>query len=286
MKIGSFKILGTLGTGAHSTILHIRRDLDQKAYALKVVSIDDPEEDNKFKEQAEHEWSVLQKLDHPNIIKGLALEYSKNWLFRVTKLHLLLEYGFGKTLDNVKGLNIPRTVEIFQKVASAMVHLHRREIFHGDLKPNNVLLGPGGVLKVIDFGLAHIKGQAKGRIQGTPEYIAPETVKQKMVNERTDIFNFGATMYRMFSWKLPPTVMGNVDSGGVLDAKIWQHQLKPVAEINPAIPENLAQLIHKCMSYQASGRPERFGEILTALEEIRESLPSDPEDLLNDMESV
>ena len=204
MKIGSFKILGTLGTGAHSIIFHIRRDLDQKAYALKVVSIDDPEEDNKFKEQVEHEWDVLQKLDHANIIKGLALEYSKNWLFRVTKLHLLLEYGLGKTLDNVKGLNIPRTVEIFQKVASAMVHMHRREIFHGDLKPNNILLAPGGVLKVIDFGLAHIKGQAKGRIQGTPEYIAPETVKQKIVNERTDIFNFGATMYRMFSWKLPP----------------------------------------------------------------------------------
>lgn len=286
MKIGPFKIIGTLGTGAHSTILQIRRDSDPKTYALKVVPIEDPEEDLKYRDQAEHEWEVLQSLDHPNILKGYALELIKDWLFRVKKLHLLLEYVPGKTLDNVRGLNIPRTLEIFQKVASALVHMHRRGVFHADLKPNNIMLAPGGVLKVIDFGLAHIKGKNKGRIQGTPEFIAPETVKQKIVNERTDIFNFGATMYRMFTWKAPPTVMGNPETGGVLDVKIWQNQLKPARELNPALPESLSNLIHSCMSYSSNNRPERFGEILTELEQIRETLPSGPDDILENMDAV
>jgi serine/threonine protein kinase len=286
MKIGPFNILGTLGTGAHSTILKIRRDSDPKTYALKVVQIDDPEEDLKYKAQVEHEWEVLNSLDHPNILKGYTLEVIKDWFFRVKKLHLLLEYVPGQPLDNAKGLNIPRTVEVFQKVAAAMVHMHRRGIFHADLKPNNIMLAPGGVLKVIDFGLAHIKGTEKGRVQGTPEFIAPETVKQKVVNERTDIFNFGATMYRMFTWKVPPTVIGNPETGGLLDVKLWQNQLKPARELKPALPENLANLIHSCMSFLPGGRPERFGEILSELEQIREALPSGPDDTLENMDAV
>ncbi len=56
-----------------------------------------------------------------------------------------------------------------------------------------------GKVKLIDFGTAWLKGEDKGRIQGTPQYIAPEQVTDKVVNERTDMYNFGATMYRMFT---------------------------------------------------------------------------------------
>lgn len=285
MNIGSFKIIATLGSGAHSTILQIRRNNDPRNYALKVVNIEDPEEDMKFKDQAEHEFEVLQKLDHPSIIKAHAFELVKDWLFRVKKVHLLLEYIPGKTFDEVRGLNLSRTVEAFRKVASAMVHMHRREICHGDLKPNNIMIAPGGIVKVIDFGLSHIKGQPKGRIQGTPEYIAPETVKHQQVSERSDIYNFGATMYRMFTWKLPPPVMSG-DSGGALDPKIWQKHFKPPRELNPAIPERLGKLIEFCMNYNAMQRPERFGEILSELEEIQSELPKDPTETLESMESV
>jgi len=285
MNIGSFKILATLGSGAHSTILQIRRNNDPRNYALKVINIEDPEEDLKFKVQAEHEFEVLQKLDHPNIIKAFALELVKDWLFRVKKVHLLLEFIPGKTFDEVRGLSVPRTLEAFRKIASAMVHMHRREVYHGDLKPNNIMIAPGGIVKVIDFGLSHIKGQSKDRIQGTPEYIAPETVKHKMVNERSDIFNFGATMYRMFTWKLPPAMMSG-ESGGALDPKIWQKNFKPPREVNPAIPEKLAKLIERCMSYNALDRPERFGEVLSELEEISSEFPTDPNDTLESMDQV
>src|ERR1700756_4423103 len=93
-KIGKFQVLGTLGTGAHSTILHIRRNADAKHYALKVVPIHGPKE-LKFLEQARHEFRVAQMLDHPNLIKIHALEVKRDWLFRARKVHLLIDFVNG-----------------------------------------------------------------------------------------------------------------------------------------------------------------------------------------------
>src|SRR5947208_3311801 len=72
LKIGKFQVIGTLGQGAHSTILHIRRSADSKNYALKVVPIGEPE-DKKYLEQARHEFEVARKFDHPNLIKIYSL---------------------------------------------------------------------------------------------------------------------------------------------------------------------------------------------------------------------
>src|SRR5688500_2392050 len=105
--IGKFQILATLGKGAHSTILHIRRSSDSKQYALKVVPIEDKDE-QKYLEQARHEFRVAQMLDHPNLLKVYILEEQKDWLRRVRKAQLLIEYVNGETLDKKRGLTIPR----------------------------------------------------------------------------------------------------------------------------------------------------------------------------------
>src|SRR5262249_54176309 len=177
MRIGNFQVVATLGSGAHSTILHIRRSADAKNYALKVVPITGAE-DGKFLEQARHEFRVGQMLDHPNLIKVYALETPRDWLFRIRKVHLLIEYVNGKTLDTFPRIPLPQLVQVFEKVAAAMVHMHRRGVYHGDLKPNNIMLNRTGDVKIIDYGLAWIRGESKGRIQGTPEYMAPEQVRQ------------------------------------------------------------------------------------------------------------
>src|SRR5688572_9957132 len=122
-KIGQFQILGKLGTGAHSTILHIRRAADGKQYALKVVPLES-KDDHKFYRQAEHEFEVAQKFRHANLIKVYALETPRDWLFRVRKCHLLIEYVNGKTLDVIPHLPVPRLVQVFQKIASGLQHMH------------------------------------------------------------------------------------------------------------------------------------------------------------------
>ena len=206
-------------------------------------------------------------LDHPNLIKIYALEAQRNWLFRTRKVHLLIEYVNGQTLDMLKKLSIADLLDVFVQVSAAVNHMHRRGVFHADLKPNNIMLSRSGEVKVIDFGLAWIKGEDKGRLQGTPEYMAPEQVSHSLVNERTDIFNFGATMYRLTTWRLPPSCM--IEQGSLpLDAKNWKRLLKPVQDCNAEAPSALCDLIHRCLSYKAHDRPMRMHDVKSELEQI------------------
>jgi len=279
--IGDFQVLGTLGSGANSQILHVRRSKDSKQYALKVVPLES-KDDQKYLEQAQHEFRVAGMLDHPNLVKIYALETPRDWLFRVRKAHLLIEYVNGKTLDTIKGLSVPRLVLVFKAMAEAMVHMHRRGVFHADLKPNNVMLSRTGEVKIIDYGLAWVRGEKKERVQGTPEYMAPEQSKGGTVNERTDIYNLGATMYRMLTWRLPPSTL---PTGGVaLDAKVFQNLLKPVQELAPQTPPELCDLVHRCLSFKPQMRPERMSEIQGALDHLADELVQTPEDRLEAME--
>lgn len=283
-KIGPFQVLNKLGEGAHSTIMQIRRNADGRQYALKIVKIE-KEDDQKFLEQAEHEFEVARKLDHPNLIKIHALERIKSFVFfgGVKEVRQLIEYVNGKTLDTFKIIPVPMMLQIFRDVASALVMMHRRNICHGDIKPNNIMLSRNGNVKVIDYGLAWIKGQEKHRIQGTPEYMAPEQVK-KMVNEKTDIFNFGATMYRMVTWKHIPPVLPQGDHSVPLDEDAWKRQYKPVQAHCNTCPPALAQIIDNCLAYRSSHRPESMGEIHQHLQLLVQKQVKSEDDQLSSWE--
>lgn len=267
-SIGKYTVLGTLGKGAHSTILHIRRAADSREYALKTVPVGGPDE-NKFLDQAKHEYRVAQLLGHGNLIKVYALELHKDWLFRVKRAEVLIEYVNGKPLDAVP---VPQDqlVVVFAQIAAGLAHMHRRNVFHADLKPNNILYGKRGEVKIIDYGLAWLKGERKDRVQGTPEYMAPETVKSKVVNERSDIYNLGATMYRLTTHQLPPSVVPTADSLR-MSSKVFESRLTPVGELNKGAPKALCDLIHACLAYNPEKRPTRVGEVLDALRGIAEA---------------
>jgi serine/threonine protein kinase len=270
-RIGKYTVQNQLGTGAHSTILQISRHEDGKQYALKIVSIDGPDE-KKFLDQAEHEFRVAQLLEHPNLIKIHSLETQTDWLFRVKKVLLLIEFVPGKTLDKVPALSLKKLLPVFVQIASGLVHMHRRGVYHADLKPGNIMLNMRtGQAKILDYGLATIKGEAKGRVQGTPEYMAPEQFAHRTVNEKTDIFNFGATMYRLVTFKLPPSLAP--DAGSVqLNAKVYAKMLTPVSQCNAAAPPELCDLIRQCLEFNPEQRPERMSVIQGALDKLADEL--------------
>jgi serine/threonine protein kinase len=277
-RIGKHRILATLGKGAHSTIHHIRRSEDARQYALKVVSLDKAEH-QKFLEQARHEFRVGQMFDHPNLLKVYALETESDWLLRVRKALLLLEYVNGKPLDEIPCLTLAQRLQVLLAVSAGLVHMHKKGVCHGDMKPNNVMVSRTGEVKVIDYGLAWIKGQPKGRIQGTPEYMAPETFDKGVVNERTDIYNFGATMYRVVSGGLPPGVFAE-GSNLPIDSETFAQLLKPVNEANPKAPKPLCELIHRCISFDPAKRPERMSMVQGVLDRLVEALVKTPADKL------
>lgn len=272
-SIGKHAVSRTLGQGAHSTIYQIRRDEDAREYALKVVEIADKDE-LKFYEQLKFEHRVAGMLDHPNIIKLHCLETEKTWLMQVKKANLLVEFVNGKTLDELPVMPFPKLVHVFRQIAAGLAHMHRRGVFHADMKPNNVMLSRGGQVKIIDLGLAWIKGEPKDRVQGTPEYMAPETAKAKVVNELTDIYNFGATMYRLTTWKLPPAALSG---GQVIHGKEWKALYQKVATVQPNAPGSLGELIDQCCQYKPEQRPERMTDIAQRLEDIQAEV-GEPED--------
>jgi serine/threonine protein kinase len=265
-RIGKFTVLGTLGSGAHSSILHVRRAEDEREYALKLVSIDE-KDDLKYLEQAKHEFRVGQMLNHPTLVKVHAFETEGGWLSGPKKAKLLLEYVPGQTMDKIPLLKMAKLLRVLERIADALTHAHKHGVFHADLKPNNLIYERGTRVKVLDYGLAWIKGEPKNRVQGTPEYMAPETFAHKLINERTDLYNFGATMYRLATLQLPPCWASGEDSLP-MTSKVFRSQLKPVREANPLVPEGLADLIHHCLQPDANKRPERMSEVQGVLDQL------------------
>jgi serine/threonine protein kinase len=265
-RIGKFQILQTLGAGAHSSILKVRRADDSREYALKVVSIDD-EDDKKYLDQIRHEHRIGKMLDHPCLMKVYCLETESDWLFRVKKAKLLIEYVPGTTLDKAPLLKMTKMLRVFERMAAGLAHMHSKGVYHADLKPNNIMLGRGVTVKILDYGLARVQGDPpRDRVQGTPEYIAPETAEHKLINERTDIYNLGATMYRVATYQLPPRILS--PDGVILDKKTFKSQFVPVNELNKSAPAALSDLIKRCLSYNAHKRPERVSDIHQELERL------------------
>jgi serine/threonine protein kinase len=279
-KIGKFTVLNTLGSGAHSSILHIRRDADSKEYALKLVPIED-RDDRKFLEQARHEFRVAQMLDHPTLVQVYCFETDAGWFSGPTKARLLLELCPGTTMDRLPLVRMPKLLRVFERIADALTHMHKRGLYHADLKPNNLIYESGTRVKIIDFGLAWVKGEPKDRVQGTPEYMAPETVEHKLVSERTDIYNLGATMYRLTTLQLPPSWV-TVGTTLPISKKQFKELLKPVRSLNPLVPGGLADLIHHCLEPNALKRPERMSEVQGTLDQLADEAAaqlSDPGEL-------
>lgn len=265
-KIGKFTILNTLGSGAHSRILHVRRADDDREYALKLVNIESKEE-MKYLEQAKHEFRVGQMLNHPNLVKVYAFETEGGWFSGPKKAKLLIEYVPGKTMDKLPLQRMAKLCRIFERIADGLTHMHKQGVYHADLKPNNLILERGTRVKVLDYGLAWIKGEPKDRIQGTPEYIAPETVTHKLINERTDIYNFGVTMYRLVTLALPPSWHSGPDELPMTSG-VYKQAYKPVKAANPLVPDGLAELIEQCLRHNANKRPERMSVIQGQLDQL------------------
>jgi eukaryotic-like serine/threonine-protein kinase len=246
-----YRVVNALGTGAGSSILLISdKTAGGKRYALKVVRKQEPE-DEVYVQQALTEFEAAKKLNHPAIAKVYDCRLKKSW-FKVKGVELLMEYVDGKTLDEIEAPEMGQLVLMFCHVASAMTHMHRRGVYHGDLKPGNIMLAKTGQVKLIDFGTAWVRGQDKNRIQGTPQYIAPEQATEKVVNDKTDIYNLGATMYRMFT--------GRFAQPGIPKAG-EDRKLVPPIKINPRIPGTLNEIILASLSLDPARRPAGMFEI-------------------------
>lgn len=263
-QLFGYDVLSLVGEGAGSLIYCVSDTRTNQIYALKHV-VRSTDKDVRFVEQLEAEHAVGQNVRHPGLRRTFDLKINRSLLLRTTEAALVMEMFDGEPLES----NVPRRnseiVKIFIKVAQALDALHRMGYVHCDLKPNNILINSERQVKVIDLGQSCSIGDRKQRIQGTPDYIAPEQVKCLALTTRTDVFNFGATLYWSLTGSKLPTLftLKRGDNSFLLD-----NAIKSPKDLNPTVPDALSNLVMECVRTNPSKRPNDMGDLAKRLEII------------------
>lgn len=261
--IEGYRVLKEVGQGAASIIYLVQDPKTKHIWALKHVEKKDPK-DQRFLDQAEAEYKIASELNHPSIRKIDRLIKKKANLISTKELFLVMEYVDGISEERQPPRTFTKAVDIFHQVASALAHMHDHGYVHADMKPNNIMVA-GEVAKIIDLGQSCKIGTVKERIQGTPDYIAPEQVHRRAITPKTDIYNLGATMYWTFTRRHIPTALAKSDAlvGSLEDHLI--EKPKPVNELNPRVHPRLAELIMQCVEIDPDKRPESMAVVADRL---------------------
>ena len=261
--VEGFRVLAEVGRGAASVIYLVQDPKTKHIWALKQVE-KQTEKDQRFLDQAEEEAKVAQAVNHPSLRK-IQKVIKKGSFLAVKELFLLMEYVDGISLEKHPPAPFESAVDIFEQTAEALSAMHERGYVHADMKPNNIIVSEEGRVKVIDLGQSCAIGTVKPRIQGTPDYIAPEQVHRRPITPRTDIYNFGATMYFVLTRQHVPTALAKGDSlMGSLDNNLIAKP-KPAIELNPRVPTKLNDLVMHCVEVEPEARPASMHEVTDRL---------------------
>jgi serine/threonine-protein kinase len=262
-KLLNFEVLERLGEGARSTIYAVMDPLTRQTFALKHVIRSDPK-DIRFIEQMESEFAISKQFTHPNLRRSYDLKINKSMLLKVTEAFLIMELFVGKALDVFIPVGLVEIIDSFLQTAHGLKAMHVMGYAHCDIKPNNILRDDQGRIKVIDFGQSAKIGTIKERIQGTPDFIAPEQVARRPISVQTDVFNLGATLYWALTGKHIPTlytVNKKGENSFLLDTRIDSPQ-----DLNPRVPNALSNLVMECIATKPQKRPADMDQVVTRLE--------------------
>lgn len=290
--LGQYRILDRLGHGAMGTVFKAVHTGMGRIVALKVLKLSNIRDKQQLL-QFEREIRVLAQMQHPNIV----MAYDAN---RGRGVHfLVMEYVPGKTLQQLveeKGpLPTGLAANLLSQAASALDYAHERGLVHRDIKPSNLLItrnrvgkssatsstarkGSDYVLKILDFGLAHlregrisrlvesaIRQSRAGQIYGTADFMSPEQGRDfHQVDIRSDLYSLGCTFYYALTGQVP-------FPGDTAMEKLVKHlteEPRPLRELRPEVPESLAQIVHRLMAKAPEDRFQTPAELLVALEPI------------------
>ena len=261
-QIAGFDIISTLGEGAHSTIYEVRDKSGQRLVLKRVVK-EGPSQ-QRFIDQALREHEVAAKIDHPRVRKSLKVIKQRN-VIRVSEVLVLMEMVDGVTLEKYQPKDLIITCEIFRQAAEGLQAMHEAGYVHADIKPNNIMLTKTDGVKLIDFGQSCKSGTTKERIQGTPDYIAPEQVKREPITEQTDMFNLGASFYWILTGKHVPTLIPKKSKGVTLKSDEPARDCPPVIELNPEVSPALSSLVMNCIEHKPQNRPQSMAQVMDRL---------------------
>lgn len=230
--------------------------------ALKILKKEfcyDEEFINRFKNEA----AAAQKLSHPNIVAIYDMGNDEDIQY------IVMEYIDGLSLDELikakKRLPWRNTLKISAQILSAVDHAHKNKIIHRDIKPLNVMITAEGEVKLTDFGIARAVSSATKSAAndsaGSVHYLSPEQIRGGFVDERSDIYSIGITMYEMITGNVPY----DGDSHVSIAMKHIDGKIKPPSEVDPKIPYGVSDLIVLATKKETNKRFQSAGEMYDQL---------------------
>ena len=261
--VSGYNIVEKLGIGARSLIYHVINPNTGEIFALKRV-IREENEDTRFLEQAITEFEVSSKFSHPTLRKSIECKRFRKWM-KLAEVQVIMEYVNGVSLEKRRPERIDDAVNLFIKLAEGLDAMHQVGYVHADIKPNNILITAEGDPKIIDFGQSCPVGFRKPRIQGTPDYIAPEQVKRQHLTAQTDVYNLGATLYWALTGQTFPTLISRKGKADEYNVATGAATPSP-QQINPEVPTVLSRLVMESCAYRRSDRPKDMKDVIKRLE--------------------
>ena len=250
-----------LGYGAHSTIYKVLHPDEEKLYALKHVVVQDRSH-RRFIHQVENEFEVAQRIDHRRVRRCHKLVRIRS-LLQTKEAWVIMDYIEGTSLFERKPNDLITLVLIFLRMARALQAFGDAGFVHADIKPQNILRTSEGGVRVIDLGQACAIGTMKKRMQGTPDYIAPEQVLRRPITSQTDMFNFGATLYwALTDRNIPSLVQEDLKS---LLSRRRPRMFFPPESYRPEIPSSLSLLVGELLCTSPSDRPSDWTVVCNRL---------------------
>lgn len=263
-RIGRFEIIRELGRGAQSVVYLALDPHLQRQVAIKTLHFS--RADAQQNRQLLAEARMVSQLRHPNIVPIFEAGEEQG------DLYLVFEFVPGRNLaDHIAkqgALSTDKALALIRAVLEAIVHAHAAGIIHRDLKPSNILIDEQGVPRVMDFGIAARADAAAadgGQLSGTPAYMAPEYIEQRVSNAQSDIFSAGLIFYELLSGQR--AVMGS-DVRQVMK-KIATIDVRLPAALAEALDDKLKHLLYRALARQPA---DRFASALQMREAIDEYL--------------
>jgi len=266
-----YQVIEDLGKGGMGRVYKVLDIEVKEKLALKVLN---PEiaSDERTIERFRNELKLARTVSHRNICRMYDLGREEGAYF------ITMEYVSGEDLKSlihrIGALPVGKAVTIARQVCEGLAEAHRLGIIHRDLKPHNIMIDREGNARIMDFGIARsvsAKGiTGAGTMIGTPEYMSPEQVEGKDADSRSDIYSLGIVLFEMLTGRLP------FEGDTPLSVAVKQKSEAPPdpRRLNPQIPEDLKQVVLKCLEKSKEKRFQNADTLLAELAKVERTLPT------------
>ena len=272
--ISHYKILEKLGEGGMGVVYKAHDIMLDRLVALKFLP-HNLTSDTTEKQRFYHEARAASALNHTNITTIHEIQEFEVPARPDKQIYLAMELVEGKTLKKLIEEDTPsmkKVLEIAIQVCEGLSAADEKKIVHRDIKPDNIMITPKGQVKIMDFGLAKMKGATKltktGATLGTAAYMSPEQAQGEEVDHRSDIFSFGVVLYELLTTKHP----FRGDHQAAMMYSLINEDPQPLARFNDKVSPEFERIVTKALAKDREDRYQHVDDLLSDLRRERKNL--------------